>query len=342
VGRIFSLYPLPSTLRPPPSIWGVTWNGDLPVCPPPAGNTLNNQAMTARKKARKKARKRSRKRAAAPLIVVTICCVVAARLMMNRHERPAEPARRATSDAPSTFTPQGRATYYNGVEGLRGDALKQKLHGFVRRQRVFEYGDLWNLLSHTDEDPENPNNVILLYTGWSRPKPNRGGRDNQWNREHTWAKFRGQFGNHPGPGTDLHHIRPTDVSVNRVRGHLDFDNGGRLYSDPDGATACRFDRDSWEPRAAVKGDVARMLFYMAVRYEGGRGDPDLELVERTDNRSRRPQHGRLSALLSWHATDPVDDRERRRNDRIFEKQGNRNPFIDHPELAQKIWAVRRR
>ena len=103
-----------------------------------------------------------------------------------------------------------------------------------------------------------------------------------------------------------------------------------------GCTDCWTDSDSFEPRDAVKGDVARMLFYMAVRYSGDDGFGDLELS--TVSGSAVPRIGDLDILLAWNAADPVDAFEMRRNDRIHAQwQGNRNPFIDHPEWAAAIW-----
>ena len=226
--------------------------------------------------------------------------------------------------------------YYAGVEDLTGAELKTRLHGIIKNHTEYSYREVWDLLSYTDEDLDNPDNVKLLYSGWTLPKSSHGGNPSQWNREHVWAKSHGQFGKRPPAGTDLHHLRPTDVTVNSRRGNLDFDNGGELYTDGDGATQCRVDSDSWEPPNSVKGDIARMIFYMAVRYEGGDGAPDLELADNVSN-NKKPLHGKLSTLLIWHQQDPVDDWERRRNDRIYEKQHNRNPFIDHPEFVNLIW-----
>lgn len=98
---------------------------------------------------------------------------------------------------------------------------------------------------------------------------------------------------------------------------------------------CKADGDSFEPPTRVKGDVARMLFYMATRYETG-DQLDLELNELVNN-GTAPYHGKLSVLLQWHALDPVDAAEKRRNQRIFEKQGNRNPFIDNPQWVQAVF-----
>ncbi|MGA5689731.1 endonuclease [Cytobacillus pseudoceanisediminis] len=224
--------------------------------------------------------------------------------------------------------------YYDAANGKTGEALKTSLHTIIDDHTEISYSNVWEALRETDEDPANPNNVILLYTGRSQGKFTNGSGVNDWNREHVWAKSHGDFGTAMGAGTDLHHLRPTDASVNSSRGNLDFDDGGTQHSE---ALGNYYDSDSWEPRDAVKGDVARMLFYMAVRYEGDSGEVDLELNNLVNNGSA-PYHGKMSVLLEWHKEDPVDDNERRRNEIIYsDYQHNRNPFIDHPEWASAIW-----
>ena len=224
--------------------------------------------------------------------------------------------------------------YYDAANGKTGEALKTALHTIIDDHTEISYSNVWEALRETDEDPANPNNVILLYTGRSQGKFTNGSGVNDWNREHVWAKSHGDFGTAMGPGTDLHHLRPTDASVNSSRGNLDFDDGGTQHSE---ALGNYYDSDSWEPRDTVKGDVARMLFYMAVRYEGDSGEVDLELNNQVNNGSA-PYHGKMSVLLEWHKEDPVDDNERRRNEIIYsDYQHNRNPFIDHPEWASAIW-----
>ncbi len=176
--------------------------------------------------------------------------------------------------------------------------------------------------------------MILLYSGKSRSKTLNGGDLGDWNREHVWAKSHGDFGTSTGPGTDLHHLRPADVQVNSIRGNKDFDWGGSAVS---GAPGNYTDADSFEPRDAVKGDVARMILYMAVRYEGDDYWPDLEPNNSVSNGSA-PYHGRLSVLKQWNELDPPDAFEKRRNEVIYQSyQGNRNPFIDHPEWVEAIW-----
>lgn len=225
-------------------------------------------------------------------------------------------------------------TYYKSALGKDGSLLKSALHSIIKGHHQLTYGQVWDAIRETDEDPNNPNNVILIYTGRSQSKYSNGSSKNSWNREHVWAKSHGDFGIRPGPGTDLHHIRPADASVNSTRSNLDFDEGGKHHKE---ASECRYDSDSWEPRDEIKGDIARMLFYMAVRYEGDNGEIDLELNEKVNN-GKSPFHGKLSKLLKWHREDPVDDWERNRNNIIFDKyQHNRNPFIDHPEWVEMIW-----
>jgi len=222
--------------------------------------------------------------------------------------------------------------YYKDAIGKEGQALKTALHDIISVQKQLDYSEVWAALRETDKDPNNPNNVILFYSAESRSKDRNGGNVGDWNREHVWAKSHGNFGTSRGPGTDIHHLRPTDVQVNSLRGNLDFDNGG---SSVKGCSGCYKTANSWEPPDAVKGDVARMLFYMATRYEQG-DRVDLELNEKLNNGSN-PFHGKLSVLLEWHESDPIDEFERNRNEVIEQWQGNRNPFIDHPEWVELIW-----
>ncbi|WP_335933235.1 endonuclease I family protein [Streptomyces sp. PTD5-9] len=225
-------------------------------------------------------------------------------------------------------------TYYRDAIGKSGPTLKSALHTIISKQSKISYSQVWDALKNTDQDPANSSNVLLVYSGRSVPKNNNGGSVGQWNREHVWAKSHGDFGTATGPGTDVHHLRAEDVQVNSIRGNKDFDNGGSPVS---GAPGSYTDSDSFEPRDAAKGDVARMILYMAVRYEGGDGFPDLEPNERVSNGSA-PNIGRLSVLKAWAEQDPPDAFEKRRNDVIYDQyQHNRNPFIDHPEWVDSIW-----
>jgi len=238
--------------------------------------------------------------------------------------------------------------YYNEAENLSGNELKNALHNIIKNHTEFPYTssstDVWDILKQTDKDPNNSNNVIFIHTGWSVNAAQEYNEAKGWSREHVWAKSHGDFATKQGAGTDVHALRPCDISVNEARSNYDFANGGDTYNDAgndntSGITECKKTSNSWETRDAVKGDVARMIFYMAVRYEGENNEPDLELVNYVNSSpNKEPFHGKLADLLEWHINDPVDDWEKNRNNIIYNNyQHNRNPFIDHPEFAGKIW-----
>lgn len=227
------------------------------------------------------------------------------------------------------------AGYYNTAHGKSGAELKIALYQIIKGHTEFSYRSTDEILDISDQDPTNPENVILVYTGRSDDKDNYGSGGNYINREHVWAKSHGNFGTDKPAGSDVHNLKPADGSVNEDRSNLDFDNGGSQHNE---ATGCYYDGDSWEPRDAVKGDIARIIFYMATRYNGENGEPALEVVDYV-NTYPESEHGKLSTLLEWNRNDPPDDFERNRNEVIFKWQKNRNPFIDHPEYVDLIWAA---
>ncbi|MCF7912374.1 MAG: endonuclease [Candidatus Cloacimonetes bacterium] len=241
--------------------------------------------------------------------------------------------------------------YYLSCSGLNGEDLKSALHQIIAGHKIFPYfgdGEIGSaeIMMEVDQDPENPDNIICFYSGFSYPKSwtDLGNKadyaalgtthDNSWNREHVWSKSHG----FPNMKTDIaysdvHNLRPEDRSVNSSKGDKDFDWGG--FPEPEVAD-CFTDINSWQPPDRVKGDIARCIFYMATRYEGTDTPYDLEIVDYTNTKDNL--YGKLSTLLEWHKLDPPDEYERRRNQIIYTKyQHNRNPFIDHPEYAYAIW-----
>jgi endonuclease I len=240
--------------------------------------------------------------------------------------------------------------YYTPAFNKKGDDLKQALHVLIKNHTEFKYTsssstDVWDILKVTDRDTVNPDNVILIYSSRSVNGAQEYNGGQGWTREHVWAKSRGDFGTSEGPGTDVHHLRPCDNNVNSVRNNRNFDNcvSCEAVLDDGIDTGSKKDQNLWtfEPPNEVKGDVARMIFYMAVRYEGTSGEPDLELVSqllaKTD---KSPYQANINTLLEWHANDPVSDWERNRNEIIYNQfQHNRNPFIDFPELASYLWGA---
>ena len=240
------------------------------------------------------------------------------------------------------------ATYYTAANAADTNALRAAITTDISaNHKQLTYSEVWTALTNTDEDPDNADNIILLYTGRSIAKADNGSgsaSSNQdfWNREHTWAKSHGFPESSQLGYTDIHHLRPTDISMNSDRGNRDFDIGG---TPNDEAPANMSTENTWEPRDEVKGDVARMMFYMDVRYDAGTEStmPDLILVDTVGTATStlndgKGELGKLCTLFDWHSQDPVDTVETNRNHSIYEYQGNRNPFIDHPEWVDSLYA----
>jgi len=240
--------------------------------------------------------------------------------------------------------------YYDNADGKSGDELKTALYNIIKGHTEYAYTssstDTWDILKEADKDPNNSANVIGIYSGFSMDGAAEYNSAQGWSREHVWAKSRGDFGTSKGAGTDCHHIVAKDVSTNSARSNRNFDECSDPYTDNAGNYIGATDSFTssteflWKPRAEVKGDVARMLSYMATRYEGESGEPDLELTEILQaNESKEPFHAKLSVLLTWHEEDPVSPKELDRNEVIYGYQNNRNPFIDHPEYNECIWGA---
>ncbi|MEO6035261.1 MAG: endonuclease [Verrucomicrobiota bacterium] len=232
--------------------------------------------------------------------------------------------------------------------GKTGVVLQQALHEIINDHTNLPYSssgtnNTEEALKRLDVDPANTNNVILLYEQRSEPK-NTFGLTTGWNREHQWPDSYGLDDIRPS-FTDLFNLRAEDANVNSARGNKFYDisdTNSPGYKKPAHieAPVTSTDSDSWEPPNSVKGDIARALFYMDVRYEGDRtNEQNLVLKDITTGiNSSTNLMGRLSTLLYWSEQDPVDDAERLRNDLIYRMyQHNRNPFIDHPEWIQIIF-----
>ena len=239
------------------------------------------------------------------------------------------------------------SAYYQTAFNYGGEELKFELNQIIRNHTAYFYTsgstDVWDILKETDRDTANPDNVILIYSGRSVDAEQEYNGGSGWNREHVWAKSRGDFGTSKGAGTDVHHLRACDISVNSTRNNRNFDTCITCVEVIDAGfdSGSKYDANLWtfEPRDEVKGDVARMIFYMAVRYEGEGVEPDLELTDiLLSNTDQSPLHAVYSTLLHWNEIDPVNEWEQNRNDIIYnDYQHNRNPFIDFPELAEYLW-----
>jgi len=158
-----------------------------------------------------------------------------------------------------------------------------------------------------------------------------------YNREHSFPKS--WFNDQAPMYTDLFHIYPTDGWVNNKRENYPFSvtgsptwtstNGSKLgASSYSGYTGVVF-----EPVNGYKGDFARTYFYMAVRYYNeDAGWPGSDMVT-----GSQPKEWARRMLMEWHNSDPVSQKEINRNEAVYALQGNRNPFIDNPLYAEKIW-----
>ena len=207
------------------------------------------------------------------------------------------------------------SAYYFSASGLSGTALLEELRVIINTglTRV-TYDSAKYILDETDQDPNNPNNLILVYLGTSVSGTWDAGVT--WNREHVWSQSLLGVDTNPSSkhvGSDLHNLKPANPSENSSRGNKYFDNVTTTVS--------------YAPRDEVKGDVARILFYMVVMYDY------LTLQNRIPNVYEMAW---LNTLLTWHENDPVDDFERNRNEVIYTYQSNRNPFIDYPEFVGLI------
>lgn len=263
----------------------------------------------------------------------------------------------------------GGTGYYAHVNTSSASQLRCSLHATIKGHTAYPYSggttNTWTILEIADEDPLNSTKVLDVYRNHSYTKvSSRAGTGTglTYNREHTWPKslgFSAETGNlglPNSPHTDTHMLYASDTNYNSDRGNKPYNNcsgcterATEAYNGAGGGTGVYPGNSNWFNASVFqtwgkrKGDVARAVMYMAVRYEGGthpttgQNEPDLEL---TDNpalivaTSSSPAYmGLMSTLLAWHQADPPDAAERARDEVIYSFQGNRNPFIDHPEWA---------
>ena len=239
--------------------------------------------------------------------------------------------------------------YYNTANGLNSAALKTALHDIIDNHTVLSY-PLW---SHFDETDAKPNgNVWDIYSDVPNGTPpytysfvsdqrgNYNGEGDCFNHEHSWPQ---SYFNSTGPAqSDLFHIYPTDGEGNAQHGNLPYGevNNPSWTSDagskkgpiavPNAPAGTAF-----EPIDAYKGDIARSYFYMATRYLGeDAGWSNWDMANGANLKAWA-----ITMLMQWHLDDPVSNKEIDRNEAIYDVQGNRNPYIDHPEYVACIWGT---
>ena len=230
-------------------------------------------------------------------------------------------------------------SYYNDVNLNQSntnlkDALATKIISTHTVNLSYSPG-VWEALKQSDLDPTNNSKVVLIYgyndfdqnyvTDKTRSKDANGGSiGTQWNREHVYPKSLGTPNlRTSGPGADIHHLRPADIYFNGQRSSKKFIKG---------AGNARSISSGWYPGDEWKGDVARMMMYMYIRY-GNQCLPRNVAIGMTNS----SDNNMINLLLEWNVEDPVSNFEKNRNNAIADLQGNRNPFIDNPAFATQIW-----
>ena len=230
-------------------------------------------------------------------------------------------------------------SYYNDVNLLQsGTNLKDDLATKIisTHTTFLSYTPgVWNALEQSDLDPTDNTKVLLIYgyndsdgvflTDRSRGKTTHGGSTGDWNREHVYPKSLGtpNLGT-SGPGSDAHSLRPCDSQMNSTRNNRKYALGnGNAGITPQGDF---YPGDEW------KGDVARMMMYMYLRY----GNQCLPTNVGVGN-SMVSDANMIDLFLQWNVEDPVSAFEEQRNNVLVGIQGNRNPFVDNPAFATQIW-----
>jgi len=249
--------------------------------------------------------------------------------------------------------------YYSAITATMGETLLSQLHKRIRNHTVRTYTDLWTDFQTTDVKYNGK--VWDIYSDRQDQTPNYeftfvtdqdGGADvtgegELYNREHSFPKSWWGGSTTDTMHTDIFHIYPTDKWVNAERSNWPFGeiatptttytNGSKLGDNSYGTT---YTTTAFEPIDEYKGDLARSYFYMAARYYWTINNwvGTCEILDGT----KYPVFDQwvIDMLLEWHTNDPVSQKEIDRNNAIYSLQGNRNPFIDHPEYAQMIWDVK--
>jgi endonuclease I len=279
-----------------------------------------------------------------------------------------------TSNYVWNFTTAASASnYYSSVNSSNATVLRATLHELIDDHTRFAYTNgtpnTWAILNMADQDPLDTAKILDVYKNASYTKITGG--QGVYNREHTWPNSLGFGNNDDGapanalnyPYTDTHMLYLSDTVYNSNRGNKYYGNcSAACTEDPTlvnhgqgGGSGTYPGNSNWyngvlyEVWNARKGDMARAMLYMDIRYEGGvhgvtgSPEPDLRLTDNatlianTGGNASVGYMGLLAVLLQWHLQDPVTPAEVLRNEVIYSFQGNRNPFIDHPEWVACLW-----
>ncbi|WP_179339624.1 endonuclease [Winogradskyella ludwigii] len=251
------------------------------------------------------------------------------------------------------------SNYYDSANGLSGFTLKSELNTIISNGHNDQgYGGLYTgyatvYLDNTNESgyendgtllmyyTENPNGAdAYTFTLGTNQCGNYNSEGDCYNREHTIPQS--TFNGNSPMYSDIHHVVPSDGYTNGQRGNLPFgtvssanwtsQNGSKRGS----SNVSGYSGNVFEPIDEFKGDIARAILYFVTRYEDTVDGYSFDMFNGTENQAL--ENWAIDMLLDWHYNvDPVDQRERDRNDAAYDFQGNANPFVDHPEYANLIW-----
>ena len=238
--------------------------------------------------------------------------------------------------------------YYSSALGKNDEQLMASMRSIIRDHKQLSYAALWDAFKTTDTDANGY--IIDMYSNCTYRTDQHGGNGQNvgdgFNREHSFPKS--WFDDASPMYTDLFHLYPTDIKVNNQRSNYPFgecEGGERLaYKNWYGkgrlgsSTFTGYSGTVFEPDDEYKGDFARTYFYMVTCYKNELpnwpGSPQLDY--RT-NKYKAFSTWSINLLVKWARLDPVSEKETKRNDAVYTIQGNRNPFIDNPELFEYIW-----
>ena len=265
-------------------------------------------------------------------VILPICVflfVISCFASLSTAETISEPADAASIDS-----------YYAGLdESLRGDAFRTQLASLITTTHKYNptYGGLAGIFDESDADPNKAGNILWFYTGTSVSF--NGSFSSGTNREHVWPKNAGSaFPETTDAGSDAHHLRPTNANLNSTRGNNSFgevaeipgnivkENGSTNYKN-----LCYQSNSVFYPGVGYRGATARILMYVQTRW--GNAYNLTFVLGKGNNKTI----GDIEDLMKWHIEEPPTEAEKVRNEVVYGIQGNRNPFIDHPEYAEMIY-----
>lgn len=245
--------------------------------------------------------------------------------------------------------------YYNNAVGKQGESLMTALEGIIYTHSQLSYNYLWDAYDNTDMGSDGY--YIDMYSNckYNHSSTHVAGASyvgEGINREHSFPKS--WFGGEVYPMyTDLTMLIPTDAFVNQRRSNHPYGvcANGITYTNEDMGVTMRgklgnstyngYTSTVFEPDDEYKGDFARIYFYMVTCYKSDVGNwPGCDQLDYAGNDYKAFSAWSMQLLMEWHRADPVSQKEINRNEAVYIEQGNRNPYVDHPELAEYIWGTK--